>query len=346
LSYNPTDLLSLKLSHSVALRKLTRMEMLTRLQIARKLDPFTNELWKKVEEKRWRDQMDDEPHGHPWHVSFHASQFPGDDPKACPRQSLYRMMDLPQTEPTSRWLRSLAEAGKALEIMLVQVYEDAKVLISAPPSEEIQTGFKVEDAWLTGSVDCVIQPPGTNKPLPIEIKTKYQRVIDEMKLGLKGPDDNHVSQLKTQLGLVRYAQEKGELWADMEPVTQGYIYYMSRDNPSDTAEFRVDYDRKFFEAGIAKLKQWKQMFLEDVLPELNPGKRSSKFGHPNGWRWSQTPCQFCSYKKTCQLDFREGVTSLSESAGVNRAKLVRENYDLDKARERVKARWSTERNTK
>lgn len=340
LTYDRKAILSLKLRSSTHLRKLSRKEMLTRLQVIRKLDPMTAQVWKAVEEKRWRDQLDDDPHGHPWHVSFHASQFPGDNPKACPRQGLYRMMDFPRAEPTSRWLRSTAEAGKAIELMLVQIYNEAGMLLSAAPDEEIQTGFEIPEVWLTGSVDCVIQWPDTNLPVPIEIKTKYQRVIDSMKLGKTGPDDNHVFQIKVQLALVRHEQLTGGQWADLDPVTHGYIYYHSRDEPSDTAEFRVDLDMRFFEMGIEQLKEWKAMFERGELPELDPGKRTSKFGHPNGWRWSYQPCQFCSFKKTCQLDFREGVTRLEDSVGINRARLVRPDYDPDKARQRVKDRWS------
>jgi hypothetical protein len=76
-------------------------------------------------------------------------------------------------------------------------------------------------------VDCVIQPPRWNKPLPIEIKTKYQKVIDLMKVGAKGPDDNHVFQFKVQLALVYLDQTEGRMWSNLDPVTHGYIYYIS-----------------------------------------------------------------------------------------------------------------------
>jgi hypothetical protein len=82
------------------------------------------------------------------------------------------------------------------------------------------------------------------------------------------------------------------------------------------------------------------MFLAGELPELKPGKRTSKFGHPHGWRWSYEPCSYCDFKTTCQLYFREGVTELSNSIGIERAKLVREDYDYEAARRRVHDRWS------
>ena len=319
------------------LPNLTRQEFFSRLQLLRTVDPITDQAYKKVEEQRWRDRSGDNPHGNPWHVSFHASQFPGDDPMACPRKALYRMMDLPNAEPFRRRSRAVISAGKAAEIDLVQTWHEAGILISAPPTEEIQTGFEYPEAWLTGSVDSVLQPEGWTRPLPVEVKTKYQRDIDEMKLGKKGPDAAHISQLKVQLALVAHFQE--EYWPGLDPVTHGYLYYLSRDNPSITAEFRVDLDKRFFEVGIERLKQWRLMFEEDVLPEISPSKK-----HPMGWRWSYQPCQWCDFKKTCQLDFKQGTKNLSDSVGINRAKLVDPEYDPESARLRVLARWQDKGN--
>lgn len=330
--YNRKNILSYKLNSSVQLRKLSRTELFSRLQLIRKLEPITNAAYRKVEEEKWREQTDDSPHGHPWHVSFHASQFPGDDPMACPRQSLYRMADFAPPEPTSRWLRALASAGKGIEVDLVRAWYDAGILLSAGPDEEIQTGFELPEAWLTSSVDAVLLPKGWNKPLVVEVKTKWQRVIDDMKLGKKGPDQAHINQLKTQLGFVRLYQD--QMWPGLDPVTHGYVYYLSRDNPSDTAEFRVDYDEKFFNQGVERLKQFKGFFLEDVLPEINPSKK-----HPMGWRWSYEPCKYCPAKKICQTDFKSGVTNLSDSTGIKESAKIREHYDFEAAKRRVLKRW-------
>lgn len=320
---------------AATLHKLTRSEMLTRLQIQRTIDPMVAAAYRKVEEERWKSGDGSSPHGNPWHVSFHASQFPGDDPMACGRQAMYRMMDLPNAEPFNRRARTVMAAGKAIEYELVSTLHEAGIVISAGPDEPIQTGFTFADAWLTGSVDCVIQPYGWNIPIPIEIKSKYQEVIEEMQLGRRKPDEGHIFQLKVQLALVRDAQEKGELWADLDLVTHGYIYYLSRDRPFETAEFRVDYDPRFFDAGIEKLKEWKQMFKDERLPSENPSKK-----HPYGWRWSYQPCQWCDFKKTCKLDFEQGIDTLPESVGINRAKLVNPDYSYDEARQRVLDRWN------
>lgn len=317
------------------LKKLSRLEMLERLQIKRTIDPVVAAAYRQVEEKIWRSGDGNSPHGNPWHVSFHASQFPGDDPMACGRQAMYRMMDLPNAEPFNRRARTVMAAGKAVEYELVSTLDAAGLLISASPDESIQTGFTYADAWLTGSVDCVVLLPDLNQPLPIEIKSKYQEVIEEMQLGLRKPDESHIFQLKVQLALVRDAQERGELWSDFDLVTHGYIYYLSRDRPFETAEFRVDYDKKFFEAGIERLKEWQQMFKDGVLPSENPSKK-----HPYGWRWSYPPCQWCDYKKTCKLDFEQGIKKLDDSVGISRAKLVNSDYSFDLARQRVLDRWN------
>ena len=335
--YDRKGILSLKLRSGVQLRKVSRAEFFTRLQITRKLEPITDAAYKEVEQNRWQNNLDNEPHGHPWHVSFHASQFPGDNPMACPRQALYQMMDFPSSDPFTRRSRTVMAAGKAIEEELVRTWHDAGILISAGPDEEIQTGFELPEAWLTGSVDAVIKPPNWNKPLPVEIKTKYHSVIEEMQRGARGPDQNHVSQLKVQLAFVRLNQAK--LWPGLDPVTHGYIYYLSRDNPSITAEYRIDLDEEFFRKGVARLMQWKAWFDEGFLPEMNPSKRTSKFGHPHGWRWSYQPCAWCNFRKTCQLDFREGNVDLTASIGVERARLVRPDYDPEAARRRVLERW-------
>jgi CRISPR/Cas system-associated exonuclease Cas4 (RecB family) len=317
------------------LQKLSRAEMLTRLQIKRTIEPLTIAAYKKVEEEIWRDGSGNSPHGNPWHVSFHASQFPGDDPMACPRQAMYGLMDLPSAEPFNRRSRTVMAAGKSVEYELVSTFEKAGILISASPDAKVQTGFEYPSAWLTGSVDCVLLPDGYTAPLPIEIKSKYQSAIDEMKVGARKPDEGHIFQTKVQLALIRHEQENGGLWSDLDLVTHGFIYYLSRDRPADTAEFRVDYDEKFFEMGIKKLEEWKQLFIDEELVSDNPSKK-----HPMGWRWSYQPCQWCNFKKTCKLDFEQGIDKLEDSVGINRAKLVREDYDYTESRKRVLDRWA------
>ncbi len=320
--------------------RLTRAEFFTRLQLIRVVEPTVDLAYRISEAKLLQEGGDDAPHGNPWHVSFHGSQFPGSE-KSCGRAALYRMMDFPSSESTPRHLRQTAEQGKAIEASIVTAWARAGMLLtSADPYN--QTGFELPEAWLTSSVDAVILPPGRNRPLPVEIKNRSAKVIAEMQVGARGPFEDHISQLKVQIAFVRLYQEKFELWPLLDLVTHGMIYYVSRDYPLDTAEFRVDFDAKFFNDGVERLKSFRLDFDADTIPELNPGKRTSKFGHPHGWKWSYPPCQWCNFKKTCQLDFREGNTSLSNSIGVRRAKLVRKDYDPEAALRRVYSRWANE----
>ena len=257
----------------------------------------------------------------------------------APGRRLYRMMDFPKAGGVLAPLaRGPCRRARTPRSSWCEPGTRQASCSPAPPDAEVQTGFEWPEAWLTSSVDSVIQPQRWNKPLPVEIKTKDHDTIRRMQAGMRGPDSTHITQAKVQVALVRHFQ--GDLWPGLDPVTHGFVYYMSRDDPSITAEYRVDYDEKFFEFGIERLKQWRAMFLEDVLPEIEPGKRTSKFGHPNGWRWSYPPCAWCDFKTTCQLDFREGVEELSNSIGIGRAKLVREDYDPEAARGRVFARWN------
>lgn len=339
--YNTQNILSLQLRQSVNLRRLTRTEFFNRLQLIQTIEPLTAKAFEIAEEKILRDQSDDSPHGEPWHVTFHGSQFPGDDPMACPRQSLYRMMDFPDPAPMPRHLRQTADSGKAFETTLVETWALADMLLSSADSEK-QTGFEFPEAWLTSSVDAVVRLP-TGKPAPVEVKERNAKVLQEMKLG-RGPFSDHVKQVKVQIAFVRMFQQSGSWLKDLPLCDHGYIYYGSRDWPLDVAEYRIDYDEKFFDEGIKKLMAWRAMFEEDLLPELNPQRRGSKFGHPHGWRWSYPPCQYCSFKKTCQLDFQEGNTQLSNSNGVNRARLIREGYDPEAARKRVRERWEKKKN--
>lgn len=343
MNYDRSDILSLRLRASTQLRRLTRREMFSRLQLIRTLEPVLDDAYRQTMRAEQRHKLNDSPHGHPWHVSFHASQFPGDDPMACPRQAMYRMMDLPSGEVTSRWLNMTALIGKAVEVDLVTVMHHEGILISAPPDAEVQTGFEIPELRLTGSVDSAIVM--RNRPTPIEIKTKHEDVIAQMQLGMRGPDDAHVAQVKTQMGLTRLTQEAGDIWTDLELCDRSYIYYLARDsgfNPTNggrvpTAEFLVEYDKRWIDVGLEVLKEWNELWDDESLVSRNPSKR-----HPMGWRWTYPPCQFCSYKKICQEDHKQGVKFLAESTGIDVANEVLESYDYEAVRDRVEARWASE----
>jgi len=343
--YDRKEVMALRLRATMGLKRLTRKELFSRLQLVRTLEPIIEDSYRRALRESWRDQLDDSPHGHPWHVSFHASQFPGDDPMACSREAVYRMADFTAESEPSRRLHLTAITGKALETDLVdKLHRGSGMLISAPPDAEVQTGFEIPELMLTGSVDSAIVL--RKKATPVEIKTKHESDIRNMLLGLRGPDEKHVKQLKTQMGLIRAAQENGDLWSDLKLCDGGFIYYMARDQkydprePIPTAEFWVQYDATFFETGVEQLKRFRALWEEELLAENKPGKRTTRFGHPHGWKWSYEPCKFCSYKKVCQEDFRGDIQALDDSNGIRMTKEIRPDYSYSDARERVKRRWS------
>ena len=311
-------------------------EFWSRMQVIRVVEPITVAAYREVERQTWIDQSDDAPHGNPWHVSFHGSQFPGNDRYACERQLLYRMMDFAPIEPFSRESRTVMAAGKAIEVELVRTWHKAGILLSEPPDAEVQTNFALPDVWLTGTADAIILPYRWNKPLPIEVKSKYDEEIELMLKGARGPDASHVRQVKVEIAFTRLYQK--EMWPDLELADHGVIYYLSRDRPSKTAEYRVDYDEAFWKAGVEKLQRYKENFVNHQLPMASEKK------HPNGtdWRWSQIPfpCRYCDFKKwICKPDWQEGITDLRESNGVKFTKSIREHYDPDEAMARVLKFW-------
>lgn len=325
---------------------LTRAEFWSRIGLAKEIDPLTTAAYKfgALMRQLRSDQGDD--HADPWHLSFHGSQFPGDNPYACPRQGLYRMMDF--SRPVMRrWLEQVAESGKAIENSLVAKWYYAGYLVS-PPSflpGLIQQQYEDPEHWLTCTVDSIVCWPRTVEPLVCEVKSKEAAVIRAMQRLTRGPDLKHVWQIKTEIGL---AHEAGRITKmrcinsgrfaikvgfDIEggvmvggedmcplhgtdrcleevtllPPTRGYLYYVSRDNPEDTFEFMFEYDPKWLKTGRAKLARWRKWFLDDVLPATNFEEK--RFSHPLGWQWTKPeyPCKFCDFGQICREDHRAAV---------------------------------------
>lgn len=338
-AYSRIEIDSIKL-RGLAMRRMSRTELFSRLQLIRTVEPLTKEAYRRAEMIRWRDQTDDEPHGRPWHVSFHGSKFPGNQAFACPRQQLYILMDFIGEGPFTRKSRTIMSAGKAIEVELVGTWNTAEVLLSAPEDAEVQTAYKDPETWLTATVDAVVLPYRWKQPLPIEVKSKENDVIKMMRAGGRGPDDAHVRQIKVEVAFVRIIQR--ELWPDLELADHGVIYYLSRDNPEFTAEFRVDYDAAFWKMGLERLKEWRQFFIDDTLPQAEDedDRKRHPMGFKSGWRFTNLPCAWCEFKKdVCRPDHNAGITKLSESKGVSRTKSVRPDYDPEDKRKRVFDEW-------
>jgi hypothetical protein len=317
----------------------TRTHMFQELGLIHVAETAAERAFKVYGEKEWKEDFDKSPHGQPWHVSFHASQFPGDSQQACARKALYSMMDIPNAKPIDRAGRTVMAMGKVIEDQYVWAFHHAGMLLSATPDAEIQTGFRLPHAWLTASTDAVIRPdPSWNKGHAVEIKSKDHDVIVAMKRGEKGADPEHVKQCKVYISLAHLFSPF--YWPDLDPVDTGSILYVSRSRPERTHEFIYQMDEEMFDAGIAKLMQWKQFFIDGELPE-----------RPKDWPWSTGVCQFCDVKNItimvdgepvklgCKEDNKRGISRLSDSTLVDFAKWLNPKYDFKKTVSDVLEFW-------
>lgn len=304
----------------------TRAEMFARLGINKPIvEPIVNAAYEKEEEQIWRENLQSSPHGEPWHTSFHASSFPGDNPKACGRRAIYTLLNIPETEPINRMVRATGDAGKDIEIQIGKRLERAGVLLSESPDAEHQTGFVDEEHWLTGSPDFIIFAPQINRPHVIEVKCKSAKVIEDMQTGKRSFFPEHRNQALTYIGFVN----EENLWPDYDPCDSGSIYYLSRDNPSESHEFKFSLNVEFMKSGKEKLKEWQEYFLAQKLPP-----------RPKSWKWTEHPCKWCPVKKLCKLDDKEGVEDLADSNAVKFAeKTYTFDYNYEKTYSRVLERW-------
>jgi len=330
----------------VVLVGLSRGEFFSRIGLLREIDPLTSAAYRFSEKLEAEKPHKGAQASAPWHVSFHGSQFPGDDPKACGRRAIYTMLDLPRGG-FSRQSRQFMDAGKDLEVQLVRRWHQAGMLLSSAPDNPHQTEFADPEVWLTSTVDAIIASPRSLRPFVGEVKNIAADTLDRMVRLLRGPHEEYVRQVKCEIGLAheygpwtvlrcvnsgRIALSAGrrngrgtgagyvvtlcpEHGGDkcleevtLRPVEHGYLYYVSRDNPLDTREYYYEHDPAFMDAGRKQLRVWRKFFEEGVLPATQvTGK------HPFGWNWTtdDSPCKFCPYGPTgsyvCKEDHAESV---------------------------------------
>lgn len=333
-------------------------EMLVRLGALRVVDPMVDLAYANVLRREFIEQTNDSPHGRPWHTSFHASSFPGDAEQACGRAAVYGLMDIPHQKPADRWLATVAEVGKAVELSVVRKVRDAGMLVvsgqegrSSDPDAldehgmpAPQMGFADPEHWLTGSVDLPMLPLNYVAPHIVEIKSKHESQIEQMQMGDRGPDEKHRRQLLCSLGLAHEHPDDFRhptTFEPLPPAEDGSIYYVSRDElwpgPVKTFEFFFNYNASFMEQGRAHLKEWRRAFLEDELPQPIPRKNARS--HPYGWKWSEGVCRYCALKRVCKADYNSGVTKISKSHGIAAAKFTRPGYDPAAKRAAVLSAW-------
>lgn len=333
-------------------------ELMMHLGAVKVVDPVVDVAFMKAEERRFVEQHDDDPHGRPWHVSHHASSFPGDNRQACGRKALYGLMDVPTGGAFDRWFATIIDAGKALELTQVRRVRDAGYLVtSVDPARSTdpdavddqgrpkpQVGFVDAEHWLTGSIDMPILPFGYDRPHVVEIKSKHELKIELMQQGEKSFDPKHRNQLLCALGLAN--ENPGmlghpETAEPMPAPDDGSIFYLPRDvdwpGPVPTHEFYFEHDPAFMEEGRAHLKDWNRSFVEGELPQTVQRKNSRS--HPFGWKWSEGICKFCPEKKLCRADYDAGVVNLQKSNVEAVGMFTRPGYDAAAKRATVLSYW-------
>lgn len=274
------------------------------------------------------------PHGHPWHTSFHGSKFPGDE-KACGRAAIYTLMDIPDAEPAPPMLRATAEMGKAAENQILFRWRRSGLLIAGEGPDKdgdpgVQQQFADEDTWLTGSIDAVLGLKDFKYVLPVDVKSKSKEVIDKMKTGSQGYYPEHFAQIQGYLYLCNKFYDTMN-WAELgfhRPLG-GIIYYVSRENPRHTHEFYVDIDWEFIQRGINNLTLWKEHFVNGTIPERD-----------KTWKWTEDPCKWCKFKKhACKPDTKALTVRISDSEAIGFAQNLNPSYDVKERQKEVAKRW-------
>src|ERR1044072_6814281 len=333
----------------------TREQIFMKAGVIRIINRITNRAYVEREEKIWKEDLENSPHGQPWHTSFHASSFPGDDPTACGRKAFYGLMNVPKETPTSRFLRSVGDSGKAIENELVRRWAEAGYLLSADVDSEFQTGFTDKEFWLTGNMDAAVLPFKWTRPHVVEVKSKAHDKVLEMQRLQRGPDATHRNQCLTYIGLAHEQHPWKSVWVDkdtwrinkpthstkhnlvklnLERCIDGTIYYVSRDDPSVTHEFTFTYDPEFTRKGRSALEDWREMFKLDLLPARPRHEDGKLVG------WSEDPCKYCHLKKNvCKPDWQQKVTVGKHSNAIDFSSNIWSNYDLESTRQAVFERW-------
>lgn len=313
----------------------TREQLFTKAGIIKPgpdLDAITEQAYLLQEEKEREKQLAKPPGGR----AFYASMFPGGvDELRCGRAALYSMLNIPDAEAIKPQGRAIIEMGKSAEKQIVWRWGKMGLLLGVKtPKRETdymeQIGFSDPDTWLSGYADAIMDiRPRWNAVLPVDIKSKSHDKITAMQLGQLSYDSDHYRQVQAYLYLCRKfhtAMKWDKL--GLEPARAGIIYYVSRENPRNTWTAFIPYDEEFVEAGLERLRAWRDNFLADELPP-----------RPKEWKWTKPPCQWCQFKKSCKQDIREDVTRLSESNAIQLAKKINPNYDEQRVREEVSKRW-------
>jgi hypothetical protein len=345
-----------------------RMELWASLGRITVAEAMINRAATYAAERQWRNRHLDAPHGQSWFTSMHVSSFPGDDHRACPRALAYGLMGFATGEPMPQRVPAAGIVGVAIEDWLVSMLGLDGRLLSAGSNAQHQIGFEDADHWITGSPDAIALPPFWNRPLVIECKSEKIERVNEMRALARSYRPGHGRQCCGYIDLGHHVSP--QLWPaavvckhtwrlaepgnepvidamvcpdhgihsdsgclreiDLEPIRDGVIIYVARDNPEIRASFYFEHDEHRFQRGLAVLRRVQEHYANDMLP-----------AHPfGGKQWSQDPCRFCDFKKNvCRPDQAVGVTKLTESHGVEWSQGVYGYYSPERIRQQVLDRW-------
>lgn len=265
-----------------------------------------------------------------FHSSFWGGAFPALE-KPCGRQAMYKLMNLPKTEAAHPKLAATSHQGLAAEEFVTARWAAAGMSLVHPklPKDQ-QLRLKDESIWLSSAIDDVLNLlPDWDCVTPVDVKSKAEQVIEDMKRGNTPYQPEHRAQVVcyTYLCRLHHADQGwGEL--GLRPAQGGFIYYVSRDNPANGIEFWVDYDEDEVVEAVATLEAWRESFIEGKLPARN-----------KDWKWLDQPCKWCPLKKRCKEDDRNGVEDLADSVAIKQAKEVDSQYNYEEVKEKVIERW-------
>lgn len=349
---------------------------MARLGLIRVVDPLVDTAYELTEIADYESGAHDaHSGGKGWSTSFHASQFPGSDPYACARKSLYGLMAAPKGVVDRRG-RQYMDAGKNLELELVRRFGRVGWLLSADQTagDEFQTVLEDDYSWLSGSPDILVLPYGWNRLHVVEVKGKgvrrpprYKQLIDpiaEMRHLRENPDPKHVKQLKCYIGManremhVKYPRlcVCKHTWSIATEIVGGECRFHGGDACLIMIDMEPVVDGTIYYVALDDQTVTHEFFYSLDKKDFADGRarlaewrehfeRGTLPQRPDDWMWSKEPfpCRFCDFKKEiCKPDDKAGITELAKSNALKVAKQVDPNYDYESQRKRVLTRWNGE----
>lgn len=315
----------------------------------------------KLTIKAWQMRGDHEMENGRFRTSFWGGMFPaGIDEKHCGRKALYGLLNLPKTldEKPSPHLLATSRAGSDVEaqitalwdklgISLVQICHTEKQEIDPETKQPVvclkggigcpvdhSQQLRLQDPryWYSSAIDDVLDlRPEVNFVVPVDIKSKKEDVLNSIKRN-QVADPKHKAQVIGYIHVCRLRHEEmGWDKMGLERSQGGFVYYVSRDNPSNAVAIWVPYVEEEVAGALALLEEWRDSFLKNQLPQ-----------RPKDWRWTENPCKFCDFKKRCKQDNKDGVTDLFESTTIKIAQRQDPDYDPEAIRQKVIERWKEE----